>query len=158
MQKKIIDYYVECFRGRLLLYCYTEGSEEGCGSFFLVHSFWVEVCSSGFVGFFPQKMSYLQSCVGCTCVLLSLIGKVFRHQRLLWPYCCCCAGRLLVLREGNEQRVFNRINQKYELQFDTSTSIILGSRLFKARGYILRFISEPLYRFLYGILFIVQQP
>ena len=28
-----------------------------------------------------------------------------------------------------------------------STSIILGSRLFKARGYNLRFISEPLYRF-----------
>ena len=39
------------------------------------------------------------------------------------------------------------ITKKYELQFDTSTSIILGSRLFKARGYNLRFISEPLYRF-----------
>ena len=26
--------------------------------------------SSGFVSFFPQKMSYLQSCVGCTCVFL----------------------------------------------------------------------------------------
>ena len=37
--------------------------------------------------------------------------------------------------------------KKYELQFDTSTSIILGSRLFKARGYNLRFISEPLYKF-----------
>ena len=60
---------------------------------------------------FPQKMSYLQSCVGCTCVLLSLIGKVFRQQQLLWAYCCCCAGRLLVLREGNVQRVFNRINK-----------------------------------------------
>ena len=143
---------VVCFS----LHRYTEGSEKGCGSFSLVHSFWV-VCSSGFASFFPQKMSYLQSCVGCTRVL-SLIGKVFRQHQLLWPYCCCCAGRLLVLREGNEQRVFNRINQKYELQFDTSTSIILGSRLFKARGYILRFISEPLYRFLYGILFIVQQP
>ena len=50
-------------------------------------------------------------------------------------------------------------HKKYELQFDTSTSIILASRLFKARGYNLRFISEPLYRFLYGIplvLFIVQ--
>jgi len=84
---------VVCFS----LYRYTEGSEKGCGSFFLVHSFWVVVCSSGFVSFFPQKMSYLQSCVGCTCVLLSLIGKVFRQQQLLWPYCCCCAGRLLVL-------------------------------------------------------------
>ena len=93
------------------LYRCTEGSEKGCGSFFLVHSFWVVMCSSGFVSFFPQKMSYLQSCVGCTCVLLSLIGKVFRQQQLLWPYCCCCAGRLLVLREGNEQRVLNRINQ-----------------------------------------------
>ena len=61
--------------------------------------------------FFPPKMSYLQSCVGCTCVLLPLIGKVFRQQQLLWPYCCCCAGRLLALREGNEQRVLNRINQ-----------------------------------------------
>ena len=61
--------------------------------------------------FFPQKMSYLQSCVGCTCVLLSLIENVFRQQQLLWPYCCCCAGRLLVLRAGNEQRVSNRINQ-----------------------------------------------
>ena len=68
------------------------------------------MCSSGFVSFFPQKMSYLQSCVGCTCVLLSLIGKV-RQQQLLWPYCCCCAGRLLVLSEGNEQRVFNRIKK-----------------------------------------------
>ena len=29
-------------------------------------------------------------------------------------------------------------HKKYELQFDTSTSIILGSRLFKARGYNLR--------------------
>ena len=49
--------------------------------------------------------------------------------------------------------------KKDELQFDTSISIILGSRLFKttSRGYNLRFISEPLYRFLYGILFIVQQ-
>ena len=49
------------------------------------------------------------------------------------------------------------ITKKYKLPFDTSTSIILDSRLFKARGYNLRFISEPLYRFLYGILFIVQQ-
>ena len=48
------------------------------------------------------------------------------------------------------------ITKKYELQFDTSTPIILGSRLYKARGYKLRFISEPLYSFLYGILFIVQ--
>ena len=122
------------FRGRLILYRYTEGSAKRCGSFLLVHSFWVVVYSSGFVSFFPHKMSYLQSfsfwvvvyssgfvsffpqkmylqsCVGCTCVLLSLIGKVFRQQQLLWPYCCCCAGRL-VLREGNEQRVFDRISQ-----------------------------------------------
>ena len=61
-------FQVVCFS----LYRYTEGSEKGCGSFFLVHSFWVVVCSSGFVSFFPQKMSYLQSCVGCTCVFLSL--------------------------------------------------------------------------------------
>ena len=44
-------------------------------------------------------------------VSFSLIGKVFRQQQLLWPYCCCCAGRLRVLREGNERRVYNRINQ-----------------------------------------------
>ena len=49
------------------------------------------------------------------------------------------------------------ITKKYELQFDTSTSIILGSRFFKTKGYNLRFICEPLYKFLYGILFIVQQ-
>ena len=49
------------------------------------------------------------------------------------------------------------ITKKYELQFDPSTSIILGSRLFKARDHNLRFISEPLYRFLYSILFMVQQ-
>ena len=47
--------------------------------------------------------------------------------------------------------------KKNEVQFDTSTSILLGSTLFKAKGYNLRFISEPLYRILYGILFIVQQ-
>ena len=55
-------------------------------------------------------MSYLQSCIGCACVF-SRTGKVFRQQQLLWPYCCCCAGRLLVLSEGNEQRVFNRIKK-----------------------------------------------
>ena len=43
---------MEFFRGSLLLYRYTEGSEKGCGSFFLVHFFWVVVCSSGFVIFF----------------------------------------------------------------------------------------------------------
>ena len=92
---------VVCFS----LHRYTEGSEKGCGSFILVHSLWVVVCSSGFVSFFPQKMSYLRSWVGCTCVLLSPIGKVFRQQQLLRPHCCCCPGRLLVLREWNEQHV-----------------------------------------------------
>ena len=71
-----IFFEIVCFS----LYRYTKGSEKGCGSFFLVRSFWVVVCSSGFVSFLPQKMSYLQSWVGCTCVLLSLIGKVFGNS------------------------------------------------------------------------------
>ena len=44
----------------------------------------------------------------------------------------------------------NFITKRYELQLDTSTSIILGSRLLKA--YNLRFISEPIYSFLSNTL------
>ena len=52
----------------------------------------------------PSKLRWVHMCP-------SFSYRKFRQQKLLWPYCCCCAGRLLVLREGNEQRVFNRINQ-----------------------------------------------
>ena len=61
-----------------------------------------------------------------------------------------------ILWNPNEA-VSSKKYQVYKLQFDTSTLIILGSRLLKARAYKVRFISEPLYRFLYGIPFIVQQ-
>ncbi|CAM9618695.1 unnamed protein product, partial [Sphacelaria rigidula] len=70
-------------------------SEKGCGSFFLAHSFWWAVYF--FVSSFPHQMPHLHSCVECRCV--------FRHEQLLWPYCCCCA-----CREENDQPV-NRINE-----------------------------------------------
>ena len=101
---------MEFFRGRLLL-SITTRKEVKRG---VVHSFsftpfgwWCALRVSWVFStedVVPWKLRWVHMW------LVSLIGKVSRQQQLLWPYCCCCDGRLHALREGNDQRIFNRIN------------------------------------------------
>ena len=83
------------------------------------------------------------------------------YSRSLWIFFLC--SKMGPFHQRQRHRVLwnpkrgSFITRKYQFQFDTSTSTILCSRFFKVGDYNLRLISGPLYRVLYGMLFIVQQ-